>query len=136
MPKADLHQLHQLAAANGRVEIIDRLVETDDYMRTADRVIAMGGYNTVTSILSFNKPALIVPRVTPRQEQWIRAERLANRGWVSVIKPQDLDHQQLNDWLQTSTVPQPESHAIDLHGLSRISQRVNHWTSQQAAPTV
>ena len=38
-------------------------------------VVAMGGYNTFCEILSFGKPALIVPRTAPRQEQYLRAER-------------------------------------------------------------
>ena len=33
----------------------------------------MGGYNTFCEILSFDKRALIVPRTTPRLEQFIRA---------------------------------------------------------------
>lgn len=44
-------------------------------MNRAHCVVAMGGYNTFCEILSFDKPALIVPRVKPRLEQTIRAER-------------------------------------------------------------
>jgi predicted glycosyltransferase len=48
-------------------------------------VVAMGGYNTFCEILSFNKPALIVPRSEPRREQLIRAERAARLGLVRVL---------------------------------------------------
>uniref|UniRef100_A0A9E7ZVE2 Glycosyl transferase family 28 C-terminal domain-containing protein n=1 Tax=Bosea sp. NBC_00436 TaxID=2969620 RepID=A0A9E7ZVE2_9HYPH len=44
-------------------------------MNRAHCVVAMGGYNTFCEILSFDKPALIVPRVKPRLEQAIRAGR-------------------------------------------------------------
>ncbi len=44
-------------------------------MNRAHCVVAMGGYNTFCEILSFDKPALIVPRVRPRLEQAIRAGR-------------------------------------------------------------
>ena len=37
----------------------------------------MGGYNTYCEILSFDKPALIVPRMRPRLEQLIRARARA-----------------------------------------------------------
>ena len=37
--------------------------------------MAMGGYNTFCEILSLDKPALIVPRKTPRLEQSIRADQ-------------------------------------------------------------
>ncbi len=51
-------------------------------------VVAMGGYNTFCEILSFNKPALLVPRTVPRQEQVIRAERAARLGLVRML-PED-----------------------------------------------
>jgi predicted glycosyltransferase len=54
-------------------------------MARAAGVVAMGGYNTFCEILSFDKPALIVPRTTPRLEQAIRARRAAELGLVSVL---------------------------------------------------
>lgn len=48
-------------------------------------VVAMGGYNTFCEILSFDKPALIVPRTEPRLEQWLRAERAARLGLVRML---------------------------------------------------
>ncbi len=47
----------------------------------------MGGYNTFCEILSFDKPALIVPRSVPRQEQLIRASRAEGLGLVSMLDP-------------------------------------------------
>ena len=51
----------------------------------ADGVVAMGGYNTFCEVLSFDKPALIVPRSEPRREQLIRAERAAELGLVHML---------------------------------------------------
>jgi predicted glycosyltransferase len=48
-------------------------------------VVAMGGYNTFCEFLSFDKPALIVPRTEPRQEQLIRAERAAGMGLLRFL---------------------------------------------------
>lgn len=133
MPKDHQQRLHQQARANGSIEVIDHLVETDEYLQSAERVIAMGGYNTVTSVLSFRKASLIVPRMVPRQEQWIRAQRLAKLGWISVLTPPELNSMQLSNWLHRDVVPQPSSESVDLLGLDRISQRVNQW-SRQLAP--
>lgn len=133
MPKDHQQRLHQQARANGSIEVIDHLVETDEYLQSAERVIAMGGYNTVTSVLSFRKASLIVPRMVPRQEQWIRAQRLAKLGWISVLTPPELNSLQLSNWLHRDVVPQPSSESVDLLGLERISQRVNQW-SRQLAP--
>ena len=54
-------------------------------MKNAIGVIAMGGYNTFCEILSFNKPALIIPRTRPRLEQHIRASRAQELGLMSVL---------------------------------------------------
>jgi predicted glycosyltransferase len=45
----------------------------------------MGGYNTFCEILSFDKPALIVPRQMPRREQLIRASRAQELGLVAML---------------------------------------------------
>ena len=54
-------------------------------MNRAHCVVAMGGYNTFCEILSFDKPALIVPRVKPRLEQAIRAERADELKLIDVL---------------------------------------------------
>ncbi len=57
--------------------------EIEFLMRKAAGVVAMGGYNTFCEILSFDRPAVLVPRTEPRREQAIRAlaaERLGSCG--------------------------------------------------------
>jgi len=54
-------------------------------MNRAHCVVAMGGYNTFCEILSFDKPALIVPRVKPRLEQAIRARRAEELGLIDML---------------------------------------------------
>jgi predicted glycosyltransferase len=62
----------------------------DAYLETlidrASAIVSMGGYNTFCEILSFDKPALIVPRERPRQEQRIRAERAAQLGLAAMLR--------------------------------------------------
>ena len=55
--------LRRRAAHDDRFLVLDFVVEPTFLMQHADRVIAMGGYNTLCEVLSFGKPALIVPRV-------------------------------------------------------------------------
>jgi predicted glycosyltransferase len=45
----------------------------------------MGGYNTFCEVLSFDKRAVIVPRMVPRLEQWIRASRAEELGLVRML---------------------------------------------------
>ncbi len=48
-------------------------------------VIGMGGYNTFCEILSFDKPAIIVPRKRPRLEQYLRAASAESLGLVRML---------------------------------------------------
>jgi len=56
-------------------------------MIEARGVIAMGGYNTFCEILSFDKPAAIAPRITPRMEQYLRVEAAEKIGLVRMLPP-------------------------------------------------
>ena len=56
-------------------------------MKKASGIVAMGGYNTFCEILTLDKPALIIPRSVPRQEQLIRAERAVKLGLASMLDP-------------------------------------------------
>lgn len=58
-------------------------------MDRATAVVAMGGYNTFCELLSFDKPALIVPRTRPRLEQFIRAMAAQRLRLFSAIVEED-----------------------------------------------
>jgi predicted glycosyltransferase len=98
----------------------------------------MGGYNTFCEILSFGKPALIVPRTAPRQEQFLRAARAERLGLVRMLaddgarSPGEMAEQlrALPSW------PAPNAAAIPglLGGLDRISALSRRWL--EPAPAV
>ena len=102
MPKGVRSQLHAKAQRNHQCQVIDYVEEPTTLLARANRVIAMGGYNTTCEILSFQKPALMVPRVAPRREQWIRAKRLEERGILDVLHPDDVCAEALTQWLHQS----------------------------------
>ncbi|MEL6281254.1 MAG: hypothetical protein AAFQ73_00720 [Pseudomonadota bacterium] len=54
-------------------------------MLDAVGVVAMGGYNTFCEVLSFDKPAVIAPRTSPRLEQYIRAHAASTLGLVRML---------------------------------------------------
>lgn len=66
--------------ANVEAIAFDPMIER--LMNRAAAIVAMGGYNTFCEILSFDKPALIVPRTMPRMEQAIRSRRAVELGLV------------------------------------------------------
>ncbi len=78
-----------------RISRIERLraitfdAHVEPLMQAAAGVVAMGGYNTFCEILSFDKPALIVPRTRPRLEQYIRAARAEELGLVRMVTDED-----------------------------------------------
>jgi predicted glycosyltransferase len=102
----------------------------------ADQVVAMGGYNTTSEILACRKRALIVPRVRPRREQLIRAERLASLGALDVLPPHRLTAEALTDWLaHDPRVPGQTGFPIDLGGLARLPEMLEDvLTLDRAAP--
>jgi predicted glycosyltransferase len=63
--------------------------QLEQLMNRAHCVIAMGGYNTFCEILSFDKPALIVPRSRPRLEQTIRAQNAQRLGLAGLLEHPD-----------------------------------------------
>ena len=68
-----------------KLDAINFVTTLELLMSQAAAVVAMGGYNTFCEILSFDKPALVVPRTRPRREQYIRALEAERLGLVSVL---------------------------------------------------
>jgi predicted glycosyltransferase len=50
----------------------------------------MAGYNTVSELMRARKPALLVPRAGPSQEQLIRARGLMATGLQDMLHPAEL----------------------------------------------
>ncbi|MEQ8639013.1 MAG: hypothetical protein RIE31_00150 [Alphaproteobacteria bacterium] len=76
-----LHRIEKLERVHALV--FDAHIE--GLMANCAGIVAMGGYNTFCEILSFDKPALVVPRTTPRLEQWLRARRAEELGLVATL---------------------------------------------------
>ncbi len=56
----------------------------------ARAVVSMAGYNTVSELMRARKPALLVPRSGPSQEQLIRARSLTAMGLQDMLHPAEL----------------------------------------------
>ena len=85
MPQAVRHQFQRRAAALTGVHTITFNANMELLIARAEGVVAMGGYNTFCEVLSLDKPALLIPRSTPRLEQTIRARRAQALGFVSML---------------------------------------------------
>jgi predicted glycosyltransferase len=89
MAPDDVDRLRRHRAA-GWVPLVRMVYDLPSYLAAADVAVCMGGYNTSCEVLALGVPAVIVPRVEPRLEQLMRAERLAARGLVAVLHPGNL----------------------------------------------
>lgn len=101
-------------------------------MMEAKAVVAMGGYNTFCEILSFDKPAAIAPRVTPRLEQYIRAQAAEEFGLIQMLPPvengEKPDPKVMADAIRALTKQAPPSKAAVsglLDGLDRVVELAN-----------
>ena len=123
MEGEDRTLLHSLASGRSDMRLIEFVTDPQPLMCCADRVISMGGYNTVCEVLAFQKRALIVPRVTPRREQIIRAERFSALGLLDVLHPDGLSPGALESWIgaEAGAVRAAET-VLDFHGARRLPE--------------
>ncbi|RCS22635.1 hypothetical protein DUT91_17295 [Phyllobacterium salinisoli] len=138
-PYMPARKRQKLIAKSAGIPFI-KMIEFDNRMEEliagARAVVAMGGYNTYCEILSFDKPALIVPRVRPRQEQLIRAGRAAELGLVQMLLPEEAeDAPRFAAALKAlPDRPRPSQSAPDLRleGLVHISEIVGEWLEERS----
>lgn len=129
MPLEVRQRLQKQAERRLNLSIVEYFPEPTLLIERADRIIAMGGYNTTCEILSFQKQALIVPRIKPRKEQLVRAERLQAMGSIDMLHPDRLSPESIAEWLQQPDKVPIVRDRIDLNGLTRIPELLAEITS-------
>lgn len=118
----------EVAAELPQVSLQDFSDDMMSLMAGADVVLAMGGYNTVCELLTLRKRAVLVPRVKPGVEQYMRAARMAGLGLVRMLHPVGLTPAALMDGLQAELT----AFAARLHlplpprldGLARVTEAI------------
>jgi predicted glycosyltransferase len=60
------------------------------WLDRVDALVCMGGYNTMAEAVSRGTPTVCVPRIQPRVEQLIRAQKFARLGLTRVLEPSHL----------------------------------------------
>ncbi|MBX3567761.1 MAG: glycosyltransferase family protein [Rhizobiaceae bacterium] len=138
MPAKKRNRLIDKGANIPYIEIREFDNRMEELIAGARGVVSMGGYNTYCEILSFDKPALIVPRVTPREEQLIRAHRAHELGLVDMLLPEEAaDPKRFAGALKalpTKAPPSKSSPDLRLEGLVNISTIVEDWLGRNSAP--
>ena len=126
LPAADL--AHVRETAHDRTDLtVHRLVgDVPALARGAAATIAMGGYNSVCEVVSARRPALVVPRQSPRREQTVRAERFEKHGLLDVLSLDDLSPRSVTRWLDDAVVRRGRPRSpIDLDGLRAVPTLVD-----------
>lgn len=127
--KASFGQMRR-SSDQPRVTLADCYEDLTDFIEAADVVLSMGGYNTICEVLSLAKRAVIVPRVEPRLEQWIRCCRLSELGLIQVVHPHEVTPQRLLDEVMASLIeerPCCPNEALSFTGLERVSEIVQSY---------
>lgn len=128
MIESQRNHIHALIAECGNVLVQNFTDDMMACMDAADLVISMGGYNTVCELLTLKKRAIVVPRVVPVQEQWIRAERMAKLGLLRALHPEQITPSVLmetvKDELSKINVVPQNLYQVNLNGLSRVCRSI------------
>ena len=113
--------------------VLDYHPRIESLLENADGLITMGGYNIFCEILSFNKPALVLPRFEPRAEQLIRARRAAQLGLITMLEPSDSTADNLIPLLENLTTQPPPADRLPagmLDGMNTLCERVSSMLSR------
>jgi predicted glycosyltransferase len=135
MPAAARDRIRRIAASRPQLRVLDFVSDPERLLERAQRVITMGGYNSVCEVLAADKRALLVPRIAPRAEQLIRAERLQALGLVDMLHPSALTSDALGEWLARGD----DAHVsvrgrIDFSGLERLPRLISETMAARRAP--
>jgi predicted glycosyltransferase len=125
MPAETKAELCSLARGQNRLRVREFVRHPGRLLRRAERVVTMCGYNALTEAVTLGVPILGVPRVKPRIEQLIRAQRFADLGLIDVMYPDDASPDAIGNWLENDVPPPPRAdQCIDFKGLERLPEFV------------
>ena len=140
MPAQWRETFRRRAEALERVEVTTFEAHLEQLMSQAAGVVAMGGYNTFCEILSFDKPALVLPRRKPRMEQFIRARRACDLGLLRLVpdrvRGRAADARQIIDALaELPSLPPPSASAVSglLSGVEQIEVLLDQQLAERGA---
>jgi predicted glycosyltransferase len=132
----DRRHVLRRAAVDAGVDFSMFANDLASWLREADAVVCMGGYNTLAEAIFRGTPTVCVPRVLPRSEQLIRARTFDRLGLLRLLEPNTLDAASLGVAVAKaldSSRPQLARNALrtlDFHGAWRAAE----WLVELADP--
>jgi predicted glycosyltransferase len=138
MPGEAREEIAARAEALGRVRVIEFDSRIEKLIVESEGVVGMCGYNTFCELLSFDKRALMVPRVAPRMEQYVRATRAAELGLIDMLHPDEADDPavMIEALRCLPTRPRPSEIGFEhmMNGLDTIGDRTFELISHRHEP--
>jgi predicted glycosyltransferase len=129
VPREQRHALRR-AAVNAGVGFRVFAHDLASWLREADAVVCMGGYNTLAEALFRGTPTVCVPRTSPRRDQLIRARAFERLGLLLLLEPSALDAAGLHVAVATALdssrplLARRALRALDFHGAWRTAEEL------------
>jgi predicted glycosyltransferase len=115
MRSAERRRLAELTAGLD-VRCCELRMDMESVIAGARAIVSMAGYNTVSELMRARKPALLVPRAGPSEEQLIRARGLARAGLQEMLDPAELSAHSLRVALDRLLRREPPRDLPDHYG--------------------
>jgi predicted glycosyltransferase len=116
MAKSEIESLRSLAAGID-AQVVEFRGDMDRVLSGARGVVGMAGYNTVAETLRARRPALLVPRTRPSQEQLVRAQAVSRQPGYTMLDPDELTPRTMRDALgRLLEAPQPDAPPDEYEG--------------------
>jgi len=133
MAKAQIQALRGLAAGT-ETQVVEFRGDMDRVLAGARAVVGMAGYNTVAETLRARRPALLVPRTRPSQEQLVRAKAVSAQPSYDMLHPDDLTPRTMRDALgRLLEAPRPDAPADEYEGADSSARRLSELADEPRA---
>ncbi|MGH2809587.1 MAG: glycosyltransferase, partial [Actinomycetota bacterium] len=121
LSRSQLRSLKQRCSGLGPVEVTAYTRRMERMLSEAAGVVCMAGYNSMVEVISAQVPALVVPRISPSQEQVIRAQRLSEPGGLRWCIPGPGALSSIDALVDevADDAPRKNESSVDLGGISR-----------------
>lgn len=117
-------QFLRQAVKTNHLTMLDFTPDLFSYLAAADVIVGMAGYNTTCEVLALGQRAILVPRVRPRGEQRLRAERLAEHGLIRMLLPGSLTPEALALELESALAAPRPTVGLNMNGLAHASTAI------------
>jgi predicted glycosyltransferase len=133
-PEDVAQRLRRLAHGQANIRVLKFCPDLHQKLMSADLSISMGGYNTIMNVIATGVPAMIMGCTNDGgMDQVARAEKLASRGVVDVIKPEDLAPATFAEKIIGSLSREPTPVSLDTDGVTATMQALTQLSGSCSA---